>query len=241
MSNFLFLVSSAINTKFGVFDSEQRLTQTIATIQSIKQRVPAANICLIEMGAIELTQDQRQQLREHATAIVEFANDEAVQSLYHSTDNWDIVKNVTEVMCFSKCLKNLAPISKEFVTADRIFKISGRYTLNDKFDIDFYEDPSVKNMIVVGKRKNSQFGQMVTGGVDQQFMSRLWSWPKSQTEEISLVYDRSLINMGERIQQGGYIDIEHSLFKFLNHSKLVEKDTLGINGRIGPNGQAVED
>lgn len=241
MSNFLFLVSSAINTKFGVFDSEQRLAQTIATIQSIKQRVPAADICLIEMGAIELTYTQRQQLLENATSITEFANDEVVGNLYHSTDNWDIVKNVTEVMCFSKFLKNLAPVAHEFDRADRIFKISGRYTLNDKFDINFYHNQDLKNMVVVGKRKNSQFDQMVTGGVSQQFMSRLWSWPKSMTEEISLVYDQCLINMGERIQQGGYIDIEHSLFKFLDHSKLVEKDTLGVNGNIGPNGQAVED
>jgi hypothetical protein len=240
MSKFSFLVSSAINTKFGVYDSEQRLQQTIATIESIKQKVPDASIFLIEMGAIELTDRQRTQLQTHATT-VEFAKDVAVQNLYHSTDNWDVVKNVTEVMCFSKFLKSIAPSVREVDTADRVFKLSGRYVLNKNFNISDYEDTAVRNAIVVGRRKNSQFNTVVTGGVSQQFMSRLWSWPGRLTNEVSIVYDQMLVNMGDRIQSGGYIDIEHSLFKFLDHSQLIEKDMVGVSGNIGPNGLAVED
>ena len=43
-----FVVTSAINSKFGVFSPEQRLTQTLDTIKSIKAKLPTAKIFVME-------------------------------------------------------------------------------------------------------------------------------------------------------------------------------------------------
>lgn len=240
MSKNTFLVTSAINTKFGVFNSQDRLTQTLATVNRIKEKAPGSKIIFLEMAALPLTAEQSQKITESVDYLIDFTTDGAVQSLYHSTDNWDVVKNVTEVMCFGKALKMLHHDTDQLADSQRIFKISGRYLLSDDFDIDYYNQYNVQTNIIVSKSRSSQFDISLTQ-VPRQFMSRLWSWPTSLTNEIIQVYDQGLRFMQSRILQGGYVDIEHLLYKFLDHNKVIERDIIGIHGNIGPNGQLVKD
>jgi len=240
MNQYAFLVTSAINTKFGIFNSEQRLEQTLATIASIKSRVPGAKIILVEMGAIPLTAEQTQSLSKEVDRVLSFNSDQTVIDLFNSTDNWDVVKNVTEVMCFGQALATLTNHTDVLDGVQRAFKVSGRYTLTDDFDINYYNQYNVQHHIVVSQARSSQFPYNVTG-VERQYMSRLWSWPISLTSEILDVYTHGLVYMQERIVNGGYCDIEHMLYKFLDHNKIIEKELVGICGNIGPNGAAVKD
>jgi hypothetical protein len=240
MNQYTFLVTSALNTKFGIFDSAQRLAQTLATIDSVRKRVPTAKIYLLEMAGLPLQDHQREQLLTCVDRIINFTTDPAVTALYQSTDNWDIVKNVTEIMCFGNALKRLHTDTHQFDSSQRIFKLSGRYLLNDDFKIDYYNQYSIQSHIVVSKSRASQFPLHYTQ-VERQFMSRLWSWPATLTDEIITMYDQGLNFIQERILAGGYVDIEHVLYKFLDHNKLIELDAVGVEGNIGPNGVAVKD
>jgi len=240
MSKNIFLVTSAINTKFGIFNSQDRLTQTLATIDKIKEKAPGSKIIFLEMAALPLTGEQAEAITQSVDYLIDFTTDQSVQELYHSTDNWDVVKNVTEVMCFGKALKMLYHDTGQLAGSNRIFKISGRYQLSDDFDIDYYDQYNVQTNIIISKNRSSQFDIRLTQ-VPRQFMSRLWSWPTQLTEEIIQVYDRGLNFMQSRILDGGYIDIEHLLYKFLDHEKIIERDIIGIYGNIGPNGQLVKD
>jgi hypothetical protein len=60
-------------------------------------------------------------------------------------------------------------------------------------------------------------------------------------EEVISVYDNSLVYMGDRLSAGGYADIEHCLYKFLDKDKIIQKSPLGIFGNIGPNGAAIQE
>ena len=42
-----FVVTSAVNSKFGVYSPEERLAQTVITLQNIKFRVPDAKIIVM--------------------------------------------------------------------------------------------------------------------------------------------------------------------------------------------------
>ena len=233
------MITSAVNTKFGVYSTEQRLEQTLATIASVKSKIPGCKIFLIEMAGMPLSQDQKNTLTGVVDHLIDFTSDKNVVGLFNSTDNWDVVKNVTEVMCFGSALKTLKDTG---VTQDldRIFKVSGRYLLDNNFDIEFYEQYKNRPCMVVGKSKSSQFA-FETTQIERQFMSRLWSWPVELTDEVIDVYINSLKFMYERLQAGGYADIEHCLYKFLDHDKIIEKDTVGVQGNIAPNGVAVND
>lgn len=240
MNQYAFLVSSAINTKFGIYNSSQRLQQTLDTIASIKRQVPTAKIILVEMGGVPLTTDQTNSLTAAVDRVINFNSDPGVVELYNSTDNWDVVKNVTEVMCFGRALKTLNEHTDLLDGVQRIFKVSGRYTLDDSFDIGYYDQYKVQHHIVVSQSRPSQFSYALTN-VERQFMSRLWSWPRDLTAEIIDVYDQGLVYIQDRILDNGYCDIEHMLYKFLDHNKVIEKDFVGICGNIGPNGAAVRD
>ena len=234
---FAFLVSCAINTKFGIYTSDQRLAQTIETIDSIKKYAPGSDIILVECGAIPLTDSQETTLSALVDDIISYNDDEDVKAIFVS-DNWDVVKNTTEVMCFKRALESCLEYGV-FDRVDRVFKISGRYRLNENFDPAQYV--LTPHAIVTTRKHSSQFPHPVTL-VEYQYMSRLWSWPANITQRIiDEVYDPGLHYMAERLSQGGYCDIEHMLYKFLPEDLVIEVNKIGLEGNIGPNGAAVND
>ena len=237
MTQHAFMITSAINTKFGVFNSDQRLQQTIDTINSITGRVPGAKVFLIEMAAIPLTERQRELLGALVDDIVDFNDDQDVKDIFNGSENWDWVKNATEVMCFQQAITRLRD-KGSFEGIDRVHKISGRYFLSDNFDLERYEQNPDK--IFVKQQMTSQFPHAVTL-VDRQYMSRLWSWPVALTDEVIKAYEDGFVYIAERIAAGGYCDIEHMLFKFLPQQHIHEVAMTGVSGNIGPNGQRVDD
>ena len=240
MSNYAVMITSAINSKFGLYAGDTRLQQTLATVESVRLRVPNAKIFLLEMTGVPLTEHQKSSLLAKVDHVIDFTSDPDVVGLYHSTENWDIVKNVTEVMCFGKALKTLSSDSEVTKDFDRIFKISGRYLLDERFDINFYEDYKTKQCIVIGPKKSSQFPLQVTQ-VEAQYMSRLWSWPGQLTSEVITCYDNALEFMYQRLANKGYADIEHCLYKFLDPAKIINKEALGVTGNLAPNGTPIKD
>lgn len=232
-----FVVTSAINSKFGVYNPQQRLEQTIDTIKSIRNKLPDAKVYVMECCGTPITTEQSQALIDVSDIFIDYSHDEDVQALYDS-DNWDVVKNGTEIMCFGRVLQELKD-TNAFEGIGRIHKMSGRYVLNDDFDPETYEDSTVVDRIVIGPKNKSQFPLHVTT-VPLQYMARLWSWPKSRLDEVIQVYDDSLAFFAERVASGGYVDIEHVLYKFLNPEHVHEIRNLGVEGCIAPNGAPIK-
>jgi len=235
--NHAFMITSAINTKFGVFTSEQRLQQTKDTINSITGRVPGARIFLIEMGAIPLTAEQHSELELVVDDIVNFDDDQDVKDIFNGSENWDWVKNATEVMCFKQAIEQLRG-KGAFKDIDRVHKISGRYRLYEAFDLSVYD--AHPNKIVVKEAMPSQFPLGMTL-VAKQYMSRLWSWPVALTDEVIRAYEDGFVYIAWRISEGGYCDIEHMLYKFLPAEHIHTVKLTGVTGNIGPNGARIED
>lgn len=230
-----FVVTSAVNSKFGVYTPEERLAQTVITLQNIRFRVPDAKIIVMECAGTALTDAQSNTLEQHCDLLLDFSRDPDVLAIYQS-DNWDVVKNSTEIMCFARALR-MCQDDGDFAGLDRIHKMSGRYVLNDEFSLGVYEE--YPNRIIIGPKNKSQFPYQVTG-IELQYMARLWSWPASQTERVIQVYNDSLAYIGQRVSQGGYADIEHVLYKFLPTDLVQELPVLGVEGFIAPNGVPIK-
>ena len=237
MTKHLFVVTSAINSRFGVYKPEERLKQTIDTIDSIRARAPDAGIVIMECTGVSLTAEQEQALRENCDYFLDYTTHPEVQEMYKSTDNWDIVKNGTEIRVFGMALEVLKN-NNIIQNYDRVHKMSGRYLLNNQFDPGFYNTPGIKDNIVIGQSQESQFPYQMTL-VQRQYMARLWSWPATLNDEIIKVYQDSFEYFCERVSNGGYVDIEHVLYKFLNRQHLTEIDFVGVEGTIAPNGVAI--
>lgn len=231
-------MTSAVNSKFGVYSPAARLQQTLTTITSIKSYIPDAKIIVMECTGTPLTDSQSDLLEERSDLLIDYSEDAEVQAIYNSTDNWDVVKNSTEILCFGKTLR-LCLEDGDFDGCDRIHKMSGRYVLNSQFapTMPLYEQHA--DRIIIGEKYKSQFPPGVTG-IDLQYMARLWSWPVDITERIIEVYEDSLWYMADRVKQGGYADIEHVLYKFLPADLVTEIPVLGVEGSIAPNGQPIQ-
>lgn len=232
-----FIVTSAINSRFGVYKPAERLAQTIYTVESIRKFVPDAKIVIMEVTGVPISQEQSDILSSVCDVFLDFTDEKEVQTLYASTDNWDVVKNGTEIMCFGRALKLLQE-DGEFDDVSRIHKLSGRYLINEKFDLSVYE--KYPDRIIIGKKHSSQFSVEVTKQ-SWQYMARLWSWPTSLTDRIIKVYDDSLSEFFGLVNHGGYTDIEHVLAKFLPQEHVTEIDQIGVEGTIAPNGAAVKE
>jgi hypothetical protein len=230
-----FIVTSAINTRFGVFSADDRIKQTIDTINSIKARCPEAYVIMVEMAGVPITAEQKALIQPSVNLFLDFSTDPVVQQIYKNP-NWDVVKSSTELMCFGEALNVIVSYVKDI---DRIFKVSGRYLLNEDFNIYDYADKQDK--IVFAKRKQSQFPAEVTGGVKEQYMSRCWSFPAAELEGIAKMFVAMRKCMFTIVKDGGYIDIEHLLFLYSNPAKVIEVNTVGVQGLLGPNGTLVRD
>lgn len=229
-----FVVTSAVNSKFGVYSPAARLQQTITTLQNVRERVPDCKIVVMECAGTPLTDAQSELIEEHCDLLLDFSRDPDVIAIYQS-ENWDVVKNSTEIMCFGRALR-MCQDDGDFAGLDRIHKMSGRYILNNEFNLDVYEQHH--DRIIIGPKHTSQFPYEMTG-IKLQYMARLWSWPSNQTERIIQVYTDSINYIGERVSQGGYADIEHVLYKFLPEDLVTELPVLGVEGSIAPNGIAI--
>jgi hypothetical protein len=98
------LYISAVNSKFGIYSAEERLAQTVITLQNIRFRAPDAKIVVMECAGTPLTDSQSQTLESNCDLLLDFSNDADVKAIYQS-DNWDVVKNSTEIMCFGRALR----------------------------------------------------------------------------------------------------------------------------------------
>ena len=233
-----FIITSALNTKFGVYTAEQRLAQTLDTITSIKRHVPDAVIIAVELAAISPTAEQYEIMQTNTDHYVDLSKDPNAIAIYNSTNNWDVVKSTTEVMGFSNALQLLLA-NNALAGIDRVFKISGRYTLSAEFAAVQFE--LLPGRIVVANRRPTQFGAAVTGGIVEQYMSRLWSWPATETSTVINCYEQGLMYIAQTMSAGGYCDIEHMLFKFLPTELVTEVTRVGVQGNISPNGHPVID
>jgi hypothetical protein len=231
----VFVISSAIHAKHGIYSSEERLKQTIETCKSVLARAPV-DIIILDGGYKQLSQEEQKEIESYITVFYSFADAMNVQEI-QKIDNWDIVKNMIELIMFGSFFdERKNDLSNRY---KRIFKMSGRYQLTDNFNHALHMDATDK--IIIRGPYTSQFTPEITGGVKLQFMSRLWSFDSKLTEYVSEAYKNMFMNMVERLNSKGYIDIEHLLFKHLDPKLIQYIDKIGVCGNIAPNGMFVEE
>jgi hypothetical protein len=231
----IFIVSSAIHSKHGVYDTNQRLNQTIETFKSIKKHTNA-DIIVLDGGYKNLNAEEQEQIKGYIKTFYSFADIEEIKQIQKST-NWDIVKNLIELIMFGSFFNSQAiDVLKNY---NRVFKLSGRYTLNENFD--YKKHMNAKEKILIRGPYTSQFSSEITGGVSTQYMSRLWSFDASLLPEITLTYTKMYKHMMTRLQEGGYIDIEHLLQAHLPNQNVELVSKIGVQGNIAPNGVAISD
>ena len=130
----LFLVTSALDTQYSLFSFEERIQQTIATVESIRKYAPGSTIVLVE-GGRPLTDNLKNRLTEYFNHIFDYTDTDAIKmsqsASQYAVDNvGHSIKTPCEAFMLMNTTKQI-PVEK----FNRIFKISGRYVLTEKFNL----------------------------------------------------------------------------------------------------------
>jgi hypothetical protein len=246
MSKQIVLITSAVYTNYGIYDAKQRIQQTLDTVKSAKKYIPDCTIILIDNSTVAVQADDSVELNELIDQVdyyIDNSDDLDIQHFHNNITNYDIGKNSMECVGMHKALTYMSSnpeIMEVIANSSRIFKLSGRYQLTDKFDITKFDNDVTADKYVF-KRAQASWINSADTGVTTMLQTRLWSFTPSLFADTIQLFQNILQNMFATFNQGKYIDVEHSMAKFVPSAKLVELDTVGLQGNIAPNGMMIID
>jgi hypothetical protein len=140
MSEDLFLIPSIINTGNApwsyttvrsVFSADDRFLQTLESITSIRQRMPNAKILLVECSP--LTHQQKEVLQTRTDYFLDLSEDPEAIACCITTEK----KGLGEAYQTKRAADFIREKNLQF---RRLFKLSGRYSLNEEFVETNYSD-----------------------------------------------------------------------------------------------------
>ena len=240
------LLTSAVYTNYGIYKPQERIQQTLDTAKSAKKYIPGAVIILVDNSKVDVQNDTSAEFEELIDLVdyyIDNSDDDDIKYFHNNVANYDIGKNVMEAMGMMKALTYInsdADMMKVIADADRIFKLSGRYQVTDKFDITKFDNANTKDKYVFKKAQPSWINTQDTG-VTTLLQTRLWSFtPGLFTATIEL-YKNIIETMVRLVNENKYIDNEHAMSKFIPKDRLVELETVGLQGNIAPNGMMIID
>lgn len=240
MNHNIFLVTSAINVTSGLIGVTGRLEQTVQTARSIKQFAKNPTIILLEGGKSPLTFDQKTTLKEVYDDILDFTWHPTIQFAHNQNVHAMYIKGPCESIMLHEACK-LLPRNNQY----RIFKISGRYYLYDKF---VEEEHNAYGKYVFLKKQNgveyyhdnkndpsSQLQNIDLYYTPYQYKTRLYSFCSSILDVAIENYLKIFNEITSSYVNHGYIDLEHATYKNINPNSVCELDLIGLGGTQAEN------
>ena len=240
------LLTSALYTNYGIYNPQERIKQTLETAQSAKKYIPGAVIILVDNSKVDVQNDTSAEFEELIDLVdyyIDNSDDADIQYFHNNVANYDIGKNVMEAMGLMKALTYIngdQDLQAVIADADRIFKLSGRYQVTDKFDITKFDNANTKDKYVFKKSQPGWISPQDTG-VTTLLQTRLWSFTPSLFVDTINLYKNIIETMVRLVNENKYIDNEHAMSKFIPKDRLVELETVGLQGNIAPNGMMIID
>lgn len=212
---YCFIITSVIYPKPGkkiqyngvrsIFSPEDRAKQTQQTIDSIRSRVPGAKIILVESGLQEklpfdLDKSADQYIYVGGKKLVRWSCDSKQKSL-------------GEIMMLWYAMRSFK------FTADFYFKISGRYFLNEEFNLSSWQE-----------------GEFVLQYIKEDYIcTRLYGFKKS-----SFLTWKSALLKGIPLTMIAY-PIENTLAKYIPRKKVYRLVRLGVSGIGASSSEIIRD
>jgi hypothetical protein len=255
---FLFLVGSALKhfqeSSFSAYTEQQRFEQTLDTIECIRKKVPNSYVVLFDCSHKSIDAKYKDTLRKKCDLFLEFYDEPVIHQLYKNIEQRPELITYGKSLLETRGLLNaLYEIRKHnlFSDSQRIFKFTGRYLLNDDFDISDYQSRFLEGKYVVKKydyntEESENYNEEDMAniyaylyGAKGTMMTGLWSFDRFLFNEAVKSLEKAFAYMEKMIQFTAGTDIEHSLYRFINKNNIVTTQNLGvqvIKGMKGENG-----
>ena len=254
---FLFLVGSALKhfqeEKFSAYDEQQRFEQTLKTIECIREKVPNSYVVLFECSSKPIDEKQKEVLKEKADLFLEFYDEPVIKLLYENIENRPEQITYGKSLLETRGLLNALYVIKKhnlFNDSQRVFKLTGRYLLNEYFDIKDYESKILEEKYVIKKydylpqeaenfdEKELENVYAYLYGAKGMMVTGLWSFDRMLFNEIVESLEKAFVYMEKMIQYTAGTDVEHSLYRFLNKKNMISIPNLGLTTIKGMEGDS---
>lgn len=255
---FLFLVGSALKhfqeDKFSAYDEEQRFNQTLETIECIRKKVPESYVVLFECSSKPIDEKQKEVLKEKADLFLEFYNEPVLKQIYENLESRPELITYGKSLLETRGLLNTLYIIKKhnlFSDSQRVFKLTGRYLLNDDFNIQDYESKFLSRKYILKTyeylpqeaenydEKELENVYAYLYGAKGMMITGLWSFDRMLFNDAVEALEKAFKYMERMIQYTAGTDVEHSLYRFINKDNIIAIPNLGltmVKGMSGENG-----
>jgi len=212
--NNLVLITSVINTPNtplsysktrSVFTREERFQQTMKTIQSVKKKIPNHTIMIVE--CTDFTEEEKDYFENECDYVLNLWERKELHS-----NIFGLSKSLGEGTMTIEALKY---INKQMFQVNNLFKICGRYWLNDDFDYNIYNNDKL-----VFKK--------IDGNINNVFTS----FYKITHDKVNVLLE-FLINSQQYMKQLiGYEHLFGYYLKYINYNNVLFIDKIGYQGCI---------
>ena len=224
----IFFVSSALNVKqLSVFSTDERYQQTVNTINSIDKYCPNNVKYMFDSSYQIPDENYIQGIKELGVNFSWVGYNENVRSLSEQG-----LRSLAETLGFILFLNSYAQAP---VVAKRIYKLSGRYELNDDFILD-RED--FKDSFVFSKVWDTWMSKerQEEVGIKNMIALRLWHMDSNLFD----IFNKEVYNILELMIKYN-IDVEHAYYKILSKYKIAICGPIGVSGVIAPTGEIINE
>lgn len=236
----IFIITSALNSNFGIFDYKTRLDSLIQSANSVRDKSPTSYIILADGGKEPITFNQRQILLKCFDEVIDLSQHSFISFIQNMPEiNSFFVKSPCEAyMMYHLC--NIIGSNN----VERVFKLSGRYTLTNNFNLQTHLSQKEK---YVFKSKdcgwvwyNAETGETFPRS-QYQYQTRLYSICGTLIDEAANVFE-SIKNALVRIySNNSFSIIEDAMFQFFPAKSIYEVEKIGVRGLMADDGREVNE
>ena len=228
MNDGVFFINHALSVnQLSVFDDRQRFLQTIETVNSI-DKYCLNNVKYIFDSSPNVPKDEYlKKLNDMGVNVLYVGQQPAIKNYSNAG-----ARSLAECIAFGIFLDWF---KENKVESKRIYKLSGRYQINENFVLN---DESHKDAFVFATALDSWMpkSQQESAGVDKLYRLRFWHMDSNCLDifhsKMKLIFN-DCSNFG--------IDVEHSYYKNLHMHKVVEVEKIGVSGHIAPTGEYINE
>lgn len=226
----IFIIPSTIHPLFTAVSYDDRFTQTIGTIESIKKHVKDDfSILLIDSSSEPLGDEKIAKLKESVDIFLDYSSNPTTQEI-----NRRYLKSYGENFLLREAI-NYLKVRYDLTVNGRMYKLGGRCELMPGFDITNHTKVGEK---FVFKNRLSTWRtpeQQTVFNSTHLLETRFYSWPFSFTDKYLGIIEKNM----ELFAHG--LDTEHAHLINIAKEDLLEIDKLNVGCIIAADGRYIED
>ena len=227
----IFFINHALRVpSLSVYSEKERFEQTLETIDSIDKHCPNNIKYIFDSSYMPPDMNYVEQIEARGANFIFFGEIPEVRTF--SAIGGYGTRSIAECISFMHLLDWF---KDQGVVGERVYKLSGRYRVNDNFILD---DDRFKDAFVFSEAIDTWMPEerQRQTGISKLYRLRFWHMDYSLLNDFRQTLPKIFHDCSEL-----QVDVEHAYYKNLSTYKTIELDKIGVCGNIAPSGDYIDE